>query len=267
MYSVMVSFIERLDSGEFDGTSVLKWGCPVPFFGDLARSRIATVGINPSNREFADSCGEELTGPHQRLPTLNSLGVNRWGEIDALQVREIVGSCHNYFTRNPYDRWFGVLEQVLTMTLASFYPSAPHKACHIDLVPYPTAVKWGELPADERRTLLAATGKGLGVLLRDTKIAVLVLNGRSVVRHFEDLIETSLEATHMANWDLPRSRGAPVRGFAYAGDVEIVAGVTLHRTVKVLGYNHNLQSSFGVTGEVISEIADWVGWMSEIDYL
>lgn len=263
MYSVMASFIERLDSGEFDDTSVLKWGCPVPFFGEVTQSQIATVGINPSNREFADAYGEELTGNHQRLPTLNSLGVDRWGEVDALQVRQIVGSCSSYFTRNPYDRWFGVLDEVLAMSLASFHSPTPLKACHIDLVPYPTTIKWGELPAQERQSLLGATGKELGILLRDTQIAVLVLNGRAVVRHLEDLMETRLDATHMTSWDLPRFKGPPVRGFAFTGDIETLAGVSLHRTVKVLGYNHNLQSSFGVTGEVISEIAEWIGCMND----
>jgi hypothetical protein len=116
-YSAMTAFIRELDSGRLADRNVLEWGCPVPFFGDVSRARIATVGINRSNREFVDDSGYELRGEAQRLPTLGSLGADSWAQVDAEGVRAIVGACRDYFRRNPYDRWFGVLERVLASSV------------------------------------------------------------------------------------------------------------------------------------------------------
>ena len=115
MYSPMATAVDRLDSCFADDPSILDWSCPVPFFGDISSARIATVGINPSNREFVDASGHALDFVEQRLPTLGSLGVACWGDVDATHVRAIVLACRGYFERNPYDRWFGVLERVLRL--------------------------------------------------------------------------------------------------------------------------------------------------------
>ncbi len=47
---------------------------PVLAFGDLFKAGIATVGLNPSRREFLDNHGRELDGPKRRFETLGSLG-------------------------------------------------------------------------------------------------------------------------------------------------------------------------------------------------
>jgi hypothetical protein len=46
---------------------------------------------------------------------------------------------------------------------------------------------------------------------------------------------------------------------AYRGVVEVLSGLPLGNRVMVLGYNHNLQSSFGVTNEVLGAIRRWIG--------
>ena len=53
--------------------NVIPWSSPVISFGDLSRARVATLGLNPSNREFVDDAGIELDGPSRRFPTLRSL--------------------------------------------------------------------------------------------------------------------------------------------------------------------------------------------------
>jgi hypothetical protein len=40
--------------------------------------------------------------------------------------------------------------------------------------------------------------------------------------------------------------------------VHTLSGVSLPNEILVLGYNHNLQSSYGVTNEAISAIRDWI---------
>lgn len=257
MYSAVTTFIERLDSGQIPHDQLLQWGCPVPFFGDAQTARLATVGINPSNREFVDVAGVELDGADRRLPTLSSLGRTTWADVDGEQLREIVNACRRYFVTNPYDRWFRVLEDIIRGTGATFYGRTP-TACHLDLIPYATSTKWGSLRATEQRMLLEASGDALGLLLRDSAIEVLVLNGASVVRQFNLLIPEPLEPKLMEGWSLPRASGPNIPGYAYSGRIEEFGGVELATPVQVLGYNHNLQSSFGVTRDVVNNIGAWV---------
>jgi hypothetical protein len=256
MYAVMTTFVDHLDSLAMED-GVIPWGCPVPFFGDLSGASIATVGINPSNREFTGASGKELSEHERRLPTLSSLGLERWSQADASHLREIADACTRYFQRNPYDRWFQVLERVLQPSGASFYGEAP-TACHVDLVPFATENKWGGLSRCERERLLEIVGNALGRLIRDSCLEALVLNGRSVVEHFEALAGVQLERTAMPGWNLPRESGLSVKGVAYTGQIDELAGVGLGRNVTVFGYNHNLQSSFGVTANVVARIGQWL---------
>jgi hypothetical protein len=252
----MTTFVDRLD-GLREESCVIPWGCPVPFFGDLSSAVVATVGINPSNREFVDYAGRALDEEERRLPTLRSLGVQRWSDVDASHVREIIYACTEYFERNPYDRWFRTLQRILEPSGLTFYGSRP-TSCHIDLVPFATEDKWGTLALSDRKDLLRNSGDALGHLLRDSSLNLLVLNGQSVVDHFEVLTNSNLLRTEMKQWDLPRKDALPVKGYAYGGEIREVGGVSLGRSIRVVGYNHNLQSSFGVTSGVMSNIGTWL---------
>jgi hypothetical protein len=50
-----------------------------------------------------------------------------------------------------------------------------------------------------------------------------------------------------------------VNGFLFTGTIGTLGGIDLEREVSVYGYNHNLQSSFGVTSEVIDRIGVRLG--------
>jgi hypothetical protein len=257
MLHAMIGYVEGLNSTVPDCGHVLEWGCPVPFFGNFSDAAIATVGINPSNKEFVDGSGSELDGHDRRLPTLRSLGKVSWSAVETPDLEEIIHACTTYFARTPYDRWFQVLERILAPSMLSLYKPGGG-ACHLDLVPYATVDKWGNLPATSHRALLEASQRPFGVMLRDSKLEKLVLNGRSVVTEFERIAQVNLSKTPVTTWDLPRSTSQPVRGFAYQGEVERIGQISLGRKVQVLGYNHNLQSSYGVTATVISSIGAWL---------
>lgn len=238
-------------------TDVIRWGCPVPSFGDLSSARVATVGLNPSNREFVDELGNELQGPYRRFHTLRSLGLKSWSDVDARHLRLIIESCSSYFFGNPYDTWFKRLDRVVSGARASFYePSCA--ACHLDLIPYATARKWTELTARQRSLLLAAAADALGLLLRDSPVRTLILNGRSVVEQFQELAGVNLEQRPMPTWSLSRQSKRDVLGIGYRGVVETISGIRLAHPIAVFGYNHNVQGSFGVTTEVISAIRSWI---------
>jgi len=257
MHAALTTLIDRLDGPAVSGTDVIRWGCPVPSFGDLSSARVATVGLNPSNREFVDELGNELQGTFRRFQTLRSLGLKSWSEIDARHLRLIIESCRTYFLGNPYDTWFKKMEQIVSGAKASFYdPSCG--ACHLDLIPYATARNWTELTARQRSLLLAAAADTLALLLRDSPVRILILNGRSVVEQFQDIAGISLERQQMPSWSLSRQAKRDVIGFGYKEVVETISGIRLPHEITVLGYNHNIQGSFGVTTEVIRAIRGWI---------
>ena len=257
MYTTLTTLINRLDSASISNTGVIRWGSPVPSFGDLSQSRVATLGLNPSNREFVDDAGNELGGKNRRFYTLKSLGLVSWSEVDSRHLQLITESCYSYFSVNPYDRWFKVLDQVIAGTDTSFY-SKTSTACHLDLIPYATTQKWTALTPFQRSRLLSVAGDTLGLLLRDSPVRILILNGRSVVKTFQDIAGIHLQVRKMLTWSLPRSSSPDVLGFSYHGITDSISGIGLGRNLLILGYNHNLQSSFGVTTEVIRSIQKWI---------
>jgi hypothetical protein len=257
MNMTLHDLIRRLNERLCRSTKVIPWSCPVPSFGDVSASVIATLGLNPSNREFMDQSGKELDASSRRLHTLSSLGLSKWSDVDATHVTLIAAACREYFSRNPYNAWFRVLDDVMSGAGVSYYGGS-YRACHLDLIPYATKCKWTDLTIRERASLLAVGGNTLAVLLRDSSIRVLILNGRTVAAHLQKVANVDFEMTEMRNWTLPRKSGSGVVGVAFRGTLTQLCGVDLQRSIVVLGYNHNLQSSFGVTTSVKKAIAKWV---------
>jgi len=67
----------------------------------------------------------------------------------------------------------------------------------------------------------------------------------------------------MPSWSLPRRDSSGVPGFGYRGIIRHLSGIKLNHDILVLGFNHNIQSSFGVTKGVIGAIRDWLRKSSE----
>jgi hypothetical protein len=119
---------------------------PVLFFGDLTAYRasplrVATVGLNPSKREFPGA------SPFSRFPGAQS------GSIPAY-----LKSLEAYFRTDPYRTWFNSYEQALLGLGASFYGRKPSTALHTDICSVlPTDPTWGGLDRDVQQQM-AATG-------------------------------------------------------------------------------------------------------------
>jgi hypothetical protein len=254
-YNPLLTFLDRLSKPGLS-SRVLNWACPVPFFGGLDSARVASVGINPSASEFLGSSGLELDGVNRRFPTLRSLGLRSWNQIGSDGVIKIRKACDQYFLGNPYTRWFGVLETLFTDSGLTYYGREP-SICHLDLVPYATSQRWGDLDQKTRSDLISLTRDSLALVVQESNIEVIVLNGRSVVASFQELTRVDYQIAEMPAWNLPRT-STPVGGLSYTGRLDSIGGVSLERSVRVLGFNHNLQSSFGVTREVVSAIGSWL---------
>src|SRR5581483_9564550 len=155
-----------------------------------------------------------------------------WADADAYHLRLILESCRTYFLANPYDLWFRKLDQILQGIGVSYYATSDI-ACHLDLIPYATSRKWTELSFRQRSSLLTLSGDSLPLLLRNSSVRLLILNGQTVVNQFEELTDNHLERREMMGWTLNR-RGKPdVKGFAYQGFVESLCGIRLSHRILV----------------------------------
>lgn len=237
--------------------SVIPWACPVPYFGALDNATVATVGLNPSNLEFVDAHGVALQGVARRFPTLEDLQLENWAQATLHQAQVVETACATYFNRNPYNRWFKPLDYLISSLGASYYFPG-QGGCHLDLVPYATSCKWSKLSAQQQGALAALSGDILAYLVQQSTLHTLVLNGRAVVRLFEAMAGVRLDSQPMADWNLPRRNGMPVPGIAYKGSITELAGLPLGRPVRILGYNHNIQSSFGITAAFLKAVRSWI---------
>lgn len=257
MHETLSKLISLMNSRELISSEIIEWGSPIPVFGEVKKSVIATLGLNPSNREFMTPDGTELTGKLRRFHSLSSLEIERWTDITDLHLEKIWKKCTGYFQENPYDGWFKSLDILISGTNSSYYSSL-FPACHLDLVPYATHRKWANLSAGQKSTLLQVSGNALGEILRDSPIKAIVLNGRTVIETLTRISDVAFEVTTIPQWSLPRSNGKMVAGVAYRGSINNISGIELGRSIEVLGFNHNIQSSFGVTTQVRKSIQEWI---------
>ena len=94
-------------------------------------------------------------------------------------------------------------------------------------------------------------------MLQQSNLRVVVLNGSTTIKEIELLSGVKLKRKKMKKWALPRKK-KPVDGWAYAGTVEEVGKTKLGREIRLLGFNHNIQSSYGVSGTVKDAIGQWL---------
>jgi len=212
------------------GCCVVDQSTPVLAFGDLFSSRAATLGLNPSSLEFMDSQGRLLDGEARRLATLKSLKLDQLENATPALAETIAEECAEYFERNPYRKWFDQLEVMLNSLDASYYKRT---ACHLDLVQWATEPKWGGLSSEVRCQLMGEDAAFLAEQLKSEGIRFLLLNGRSVIKHF-----TEAFGTHLLELEPLCDDGRAA--------TRVFSGLAFNH-VRVIGWSTNLQSSFGVT--------------------
>jgi len=161
--------------------AVVRGSTPVVFFGDPAVASVATLGINPSPRQFVHQNGVLRQGPDRRLATLPWLGLGSWDELDRDAGQRILAECAAYFEpgRAPYRRWFDPFDRVLVEGLGVSYYDG--RACHLNLVPWATHPVWRDLDRAEWGRLAEAALPFLVGQLEVAGYRVVVVNGRTVM--------------------------------------------------------------------------------------
>ena len=118
---------------------ILQDTTPVPVFGRYKDSKIVTVGINPSSKEFPSGKNRRLTHLSDvKLPSnYYQLGLN---SMSTEQAMTIENGLTNYFLNDPYYDWFSYPEMVLNIGFAASYKSNEPQmsGCHLDIFPWAT---------------------------------------------------------------------------------------------------------------------------------
>lgn len=165
-------------------------------FGNFREARVATLGINPSKREFLTKDGEWLPEHERRLATCELIAAESCEDITLEQAIQIVSESDNYFSKNPYE-WFRYLEKFLNHAFnTSYYDGS---ACHLDLSQWATDPVWGELSKQQQQILLDDGVHHLRSQLAQKNITHVIVNGaqvwneikRSGLAKFEDKGKTT----------------------------------------------------------------------------
>ncbi len=152
------------DAGVISGTT------PVVSFGDFTSARVATLGINPSSKEFM-SGGKFLELGKKRLAD---------DENGKANPTDIWFGCQNYFRgQNAYWAWFGALEELLQRVGVSYKDGS---ACHLDLSPWATFPAYGQLTPAQQQNLLQHDSQFLDWQVTEAPIKVVLFNGASVYK-------------------------------------------------------------------------------------
>ncbi len=162
--------------------STVPGSLPVMAFGDLYQARVATVGLNPSPREYTDRENRELDGPKRRFETLASLGVESREALSDDHCCRAIVTMRGYFDPGrPAYSWFNPLIRVLG-GLGVRYSN--REACHLDLVQEATDPTWSRLFAsrpDEAGAFLRSDLPFLRWQVETLPLGLVVCNGRSVL--------------------------------------------------------------------------------------
>ncbi len=214
-------------------SDVIPTSTPVIAFGDPRTAHVATVGINPSRREFLDASGTSvLRDTERRLETLISLGTPVLATASYASIAHTWTRCNDYFRHNPNTPWFTQLEDIFAPLGASY---AAGSACHLDLVQGATNPTWGNLSAKKRQSLLTTDRPFLQQQLEDPAhiFRYVLLNGKGVIDQFRMLRGVTLveDATTVSDG------GCTTR---------FVVGVAPGNR-HVIGWSTNIQSASGVT--------------------
>lgn len=239
---------ELLDTVEDSASDlIIKDYAPILYFGDIMNSRIATVGLNPSDKEYYDSLGQS----YDRFFNKENLQVDSWSNISNEKIDQIKNSFDFYFNHRPYKNWFNRLEDLLVDGQFSYY-FPYNNIVHLDIIPVATKDKWGSLSFSEQDFLINQFGNYLEYLITESYIEVCILNGQGVVDNFQKVFGQLIDKKYVEQWNI-KTKNKVVKGKSYRTILK-----AKDKKILVLGFNHNIQSSFGVSKEIIASIRSWL---------
>lgn len=241
----MQTYIENRIKQNPYNNEILQMSTPVICFGNIFNSNVATLGLNPSNKEFVDDNNIFLSGEEIRFQNCFSLSQNDLTKLNANQTEMVLQYCLEYFNNpNPYREWFDYLEKyVLSKLEISYYNGT---CCHLDLVQWATSNKWRDVLPSNQSILLNLDYPFLIHQLDNQDIGLLLINGNGV---FQTIIEKG-EIIDPRNMII-------VCGNDTCQMNKFLLN-TGKKKIRCMSWSKNLQSSYGLTNNMRNEIGNWV---------
>lgn len=236
--------------------STVPGSLPVLFFGDLFSAQIATVGLNPSRREYTTARNEELDGPGRRFETLSSLGATDRASLTSEQCDAAIATMRAYFDPGkPAYSWFASLSRVVQGMGLEY---GRREVAHLDLVQEATDPTWSALNSQspgEARALLEQDASFLRWQIDAFPLRALVCNGRTVLDQVIGLTEAEVVAREkvgrltwsvaissvgdrrlaVVGWNIPLARPT---GLTAEGQVELGQVLQSHITAAIGNDSH-----------------------------
>ena len=164
------------------GVGVIPLTTPVVSFGDFTTARIATLGINPSSKEFL--AGKKLrSNQKKRLVDFETLRKKTESNLTPEEATEVWTGCKEYFSgKNAYWSWFKHFDEILTR-IDSGYRSG--LSAHLDLSPWATSPIWNKMTLSQQSALVNHDQDFLTWQLKESPIRTIIFNGSSVRKALE----------------------------------------------------------------------------------
>ena len=178
---------------------VVRGSTPVVSFGDFTKAKVATLGINPSSKEFMDTSASGTTNEllpegKKRLADYESLGLMSTDPYDDDTAEYVLGpdgakeiweKCRDYFKGpNAYWSWFNDLEKVVNFTGKSYKDDT---ACHLDLSPWATDPVFSGLSKDQQQKLLLGESDFLSWQISKSNIELVIFNSAQAFDRLREL--------------------------------------------------------------------------------
>jgi hypothetical protein len=216
--------LERVMTPYPKNCHIVPYSTPVVSFGNPETSSVATLGINPSSREFLGEGMNLLSSNEKRLVDTEVLGLS--SEIESLnaeQAEKVIQGCFDYFETKPY-KWFSRLEEYVLSPASASYRSSDdiniEQACHLDLIQWATDPVWGNIQdTGVKENLLERDLEFLRFQLTNYKFKKLFLNGQEVVKQFKKLRLAKLTVVGKTSFQSGKKKSSLYRG--KYGDTEV----------------------------------------------
>lgn len=241
----MLKYIENRIKENPYNSDILQCSTPVICFGDINKSEIATLGINPSDKEFVDNKGNFLLNSSLRFQNCYSLKQTDLTLLNTKQTDLVFDYCCNYFKNpNPYKKWFDVIENyILSFLNVSYYDNT---CCHIDLIQWATKDKWRDLSQISKNNLLDNDFSFFIKLLKFQKIKILLINGIGIFNILNKKLSLRIIKDEYIYSDNKKCR---VIKFSF---------ISNNKNIICFAWSQNLQSSFGLTNKMKTKIGQWL---------
>lgn len=230
------------------GIGIIPGTTPVISFGDFTTARVATLGINPSSREFL-SGGKLIPSDNKRLVDFEVLGSGASFPLTSDQASQVWDGCAQYFTTNrAYWSWFKPLSDLLRATGGLSYEDG--SACHLDLSPWATDPVWRNLTKDQKQLLIQDGLELLNWQTRNNHLDAIIFNGRQVYEVIKEFTDIEIKEIEPFKYE---AGGKQLTS-------ELVVGVG-PLGQKVLGWTLNLQevrATLGEKGEIRANLCIWL---------